>query len=555
MVRALSQKVRSIAVIITLIKIAGISFYFGYINAINENNSNVLSSVNIGESGGDGSSGCSTTITPKLQQRIDARIKQHHKPQPGNTKNNGGKLFPDTTREFVEGILSVSNKEFLHNPNYDFGVPFKSASEHSDALILYNTKRSIPTSDKILHDAAIHGEKDTGHIAQTSMSTALENCDAMNVIFLPYGYTQTRPSMNDCYTIMGNLESYHINRYFRMPDFETTNKHERELKPSHPLRHFGRVTLPKGIAEFDLPEVWRNYKRGEKGFVLEHFDALRTFVENVDTVQSELKELITKRNAVRGNTVVVMTVNVGQSELLANFVCAARSRGLDISNVVVFPTDIESKTLAEGLGVTTYFDEKNLGALPKGEARMYGDKIFASMMYAKILCVVYVSMLGYDVLFQDVDMVWFKDPLEYFHDPSNTSIQNFDILFQHDGSGQMRYSKSRNSCAFIHNCLHLYSHLHAHGYFHYRMSKIPCLPIPGFTMSGQTRRLSTCLHHFYTTVPLFVSQNRINRFWYNSFWSILVCLERRLRCLTSLKRTCSQVDIITIHIGILSETL
>ncbi|KAL7448519.1 hypothetical protein ACHAWC_003027 [Mediolabrus comicus] len=439
---ALSQKVRNIAVIITLIKIAGISFYFGYINAINENNNNVLSSVNIVERGGDGGSGCITTITPALQQRIDARIKDHHKPQPGNTNtnNNGGKLFPDTTRQFVEGILSVSNKEFLHNPNYDFGVPFKSASEHADALILYNTKRSIPTSDKSLHDAAIHGEKDTGHIAKTSMSTALENCDAMNVIFLPYGYTQTRPSMNDCYTIMGNFESYHINRYFRMPDFETTNKHERELKPSHPLRHFGRVTLPKGIAEFDVPEVWRNYRRGEKGFVLEHFDALRTFVENVDTVQSELKELITKRNAVRDNTVVVMTVNVGQSELLANFVCAARSRGLDISNVVVFPTDIESKTLAEGLGVTTYFDEKNLGALPKGEARMYGDKIFASMMYAKILCVVYVSMLGYDVLFQDVDMVWFKDPLEYFHDPSNTSIQNFDILFQHDGSGQMRYN-------------------------------------------------------------------------------------------------------------------
>jgi hypothetical protein len=438
---ALSQKVRSIAVIITLIKIAGISFYFGYINAINENNNNVLSSVNIVERGGDGDSGCSTTITPALQQRIDARIKDHHKPQQGNTNNNGGKLFPDTTKQFVEGILSVSNKEFLHNPNYDFGVPFKSASEHADALILYNTKRSIPTSDKLLTHAAIHGEKDTGHIAKTSMSTALENCDAMNVIFLPYGYTQTRPSMNDCYTIMGNLESYHINRYFRMPDFETTNKHERELKPSHPLRHFGRVTLPKGVAEFDVPEVWRNYRRGEKGFVLEHFDALRTFVENVDTVQSELKELITKRNAVRDNTVVVMTVNVGQSELLANFVCAARSRGLDISNVVVFPTDIESKTLAEGLGVTTYFDEKNLGALPKGEARQYGDKIFASMMYAKILCVVYVSMLGYDVLFQDVDMVWFKDPLEYFHDPSNTSIQNFDILFQHDGSGQMRYSK------------------------------------------------------------------------------------------------------------------
>ena len=140
---------------------------------------------------------------------------------------------------------------------------------------------------------------------------------------------------------------------------------------------------------------------------------------------------------------VVMTVNIGQSELLANFVCAARSRGLDISNVVVFPTDIESKTLAEGLGVTTYFDEKNLGALPKGEAKMYGDPIFASMMQAKILCVVYMINLGYDVLFQDVDIVWFKDPLSFFHDESNTAIQNFDIMFQQEGSIRFHFASIR----------------------------------------------------------------------------------------------------------------
>ena len=36
--------------------------------------------------------------------------------------------------------------------------------------------------------------------------------------------------------------------------------------------------------------------------------------------------------------------------------------------------------------------------------------------------------------------VWFKDPLTYFHDKSNTAIQAFDILFQHDGSAQPRYN-------------------------------------------------------------------------------------------------------------------
>jgi Nucleotide-diphospho-sugar transferase len=25
-------------------------------------------------------------------------------------------------------------------------------------------------------------------------------------------------------------------------------------------------------------------------------------------------------------------------------------------------------------------------------------------------------MLGYDVLFQDVDIVWYRNPIQYFHD-------------------------------------------------------------------------------------------------------------------------------------------
>jgi hypothetical protein len=95
-------------------------------------------------------------------------------------------------------------------------------------------------------------------------------------------------------------------------------------------------------------------------------------------------------------------VNAGQSELLSNFVCAARSRGFDIGNVLVFPTDEETNKLARGLGLATYFDEKNLGDLPSEEAVVYGDRTFAAMMFAKVLCVLYVSLLGHDVLFQDV---------------------------------------------------------------------------------------------------------------------------------------------------------
>ena len=45
-------------------------------------------------------------------------------------------------------------------------------------------------------------------------------------------------------------------------------------------------------------------------------------------------------------------------ELLVNFACSSRARGIDLGNVLVFPTDKETKELAEGLGLTTFYDEK-----------------------------------------------------------------------------------------------------------------------------------------------------------------------------------------------------
>jgi hypothetical protein len=61
------------------------------------------------------------------------------------------------------------------------------------------------------------------------------------------------------------------------------------------------------------------------------------------------------------------------------------------------------------------------------------------MMMAKVICVQLVSMLGYDFLFQDVDIVWFKNPLAYFQDESKPAHQ-FDIFFQDDGAHSIRFA-------------------------------------------------------------------------------------------------------------------
>ena len=70
---------------------------------------------------------------------------------------------------------------------------------------------------------------------------------------------------------------------------------------------------------------------------------------------------------------------------------------------------------------------------------MYGDRIFMQMMFAKVFVVQMINMQGYDVLFQDVDITWYRHPLEVFHDESH-SFSEFDIIFQDDGAHSNRYA-------------------------------------------------------------------------------------------------------------------
>jgi hypothetical protein len=61
------------------------------------------------------------------------------------------------------------------------------------------------------------------------------------------------------------------------------------------------------------------------------------------------------------------------------------------------------------------------------------------MMMAKVIVVQVISMLGYDMLFQDVDIVWYSNPLDYFHSQTGASA-DYDIFFQDDGGHSVRYA-------------------------------------------------------------------------------------------------------------------
>lgn len=76
------------------------------------------------------------------------------------------------------------------------------------------------------------------------------------------------------------------------------------------------------------------------------------------------------------------------------------------------------------------------GGTPMAPSKRFGDEAFKWFMLAKVYCLHLVSQLGYNILFQDSDVIWFRHPLEYF---ASSQIGNFDMYFQDDGSRTFRH--------------------------------------------------------------------------------------------------------------------
>jgi hypothetical protein len=75
--------------------------------------------------------------------------------------------------------------------------------------------------------------------------------------------------------------------------------------------------------------------------------------------------------------------------------------------------------------------------------RSYGDAPFLEVMWLKSVAAWLCNRLGYDVLFQDADIVWFKDPTTLFSDPS------IDSYFMDDGARSERFAPYFTNSGFF----------------------------------------------------------------------------------------------------------
>uniref|UniRef100_A0A7S4AKP5 Nucleotide-diphospho-sugar transferase domain-containing protein n=1 Tax=Pseudo-nitzschia australis TaxID=44445 RepID=A0A7S4AKP5_9STRA len=334
--------------------------------------------------------------------------------------------FPAKVQKVVYDYATVSRDKF--NELIEVGVPMDDSKKGSEeVVVLYTDPKTLPyESGKGKNAKRIEGPKEGMDVEK-----ALENCGTLKVIL----QQPASPKKTQCIAIVPQWESYHVHKFMRLSKTFSGNGVDASL----PLRYVGRGMMENG-KEAPPPSSSYNTKPA--------LEALVDYVKALDTSLNELrpvvKEAVEKHKKDKGiskvmkksKTVVVMVCNKGQAHLFHNFVCNARARGLDLSRIIMFATDMYTAKLSQDLGISVFYDEAIFGKMPERAARAYGDRTFSQMMMAKVYCVHLIISLGYDVLFQDVDVVWHENPLEYLETEES---KEWDMIFQDDGSRQVRY--------------------------------------------------------------------------------------------------------------------
>lgn len=162
---------------------------------------------------------------------------------------------------------------------------------------------------------------------------ALEKCLSLNLVQFD------SHSEGSCTVLLSQKNSLNIQKYMRLDK-------DHFLDASQPLELVSQGTDGKG-GQFKPPTLAQTRSS---------WNALQRYLVSVDSVISELGPIVS--SVAKNDTVIVMVCNFGQADLLANFACSARQRGIDLSSVLVFATDQSTASIASSLGLSVYFDQQ-----------------------------------------------------------------------------------------------------------------------------------------------------------------------------------------------------
>lgn len=218
--------------------------------------------------------------------------------------------------------------------------------------------------------------------------------------------------------------------------------------------HHSDGTLPKAFSnEHNTNYFWRPTgtfrklprEKGRDRLKEKMFPLLQNF-EGQNGIAKQTKLKLSSSGFKKGDDIVVMVVNEGEIDLFLNFACSCKQHGISMKNVLVFAGSEELIYFIEISGAMGLYHPA-YGAVSKRASHDYLDRVFVDMMWYKCFSIFLVLRLGLNVLFQDVDLVWFRDPFPYFHgmiherqNRSMVSGSHLEAFYSDDGQRSLRYA-------------------------------------------------------------------------------------------------------------------
>jgi Nucleotide-diphospho-sugar transferase len=384
------------------------------------------------------------------RQEISTKSSPESDSSNSTTQQRRQSPFPKSIEKMFVDYATVPRDDF--NQMFDIGVPLDPPMEGAEeVVILYTSDKGLPWGKGFHHDKL-----------GLDAETAVQNCHTVKVILQE---PNRRRKTQQCFAFVPQWESYAIHKYMRLPknvdSMAKNGKNAPELIDlKNPLRYVSRSYDDKG-RHAGVPVVSRHTNPS--------YEVLVDYLQNLDRVLKELKpflkDVMGKANAMsKGNgnrsknTLVVLVCNKGQAPLFRNFVCNARAKNLDLSHLVMFATDQETLKMCQDLGIAAWYEDSIFGGLPETAARVYGDRTFTKMMLAKVYCVHLVLSCGYNVVFQDVDVIWYKNPLPFLdsEELEGTSLVLFYPFSPHSSFLVDIFSHVHDDCYFLQPCFYLH---------------------------------------------------------------------------------------------------
>lgn len=193
------------------------------------------------------------------------------------------------------------------------------------------------------------------------------------------------------------------------------NKHNQDR--SFPTGFFRKVPKERG----------RERTKEKLGAFLIHYDAMK----------AQLDRKLSSHGIKKGDDLVVMVLNEGELDLFLNFACSCRLHAISLNNIIVFAGSPEVVPLVEATGAMALYHE-GYASVSKKASTDYLDRVFVDMMWYKAFSVHFILSQGINILFQDLDLVWFREPMAYFHDYMKANgVEGF---FSDDGQRSKRYT-------------------------------------------------------------------------------------------------------------------